>query len=130
MKFENPRIANLYKDVSDEQVARLLHFRAAHPYRRATINGANAHKRHPWEYIDAGRGNVVILLLPGALGLAEASWQTIAHLAARPGIRVISPSYAPTVTTMAEMVNGIAGILDHEGVGQARVMGGSAGGYC
>jgi len=121
--FENRRIARLYRGVPDEQVARLLQFRTAHPYRRVTIDGGD------WEYIDAGRGSMVILLLPGALGLAESSWQTIVHLAARPGIRVISPSYAPTVTTVAEMIDGIAGILDHEGVSLARVMGGSAGGY-
>jgi hypothetical protein len=66
VEFENPRVASLFQDVPHDQVARLPQFRAAHPCRCTTINGANADKRHSWEYIDAGQGNLVILLQPGS----------------------------------------------------------------
>ena len=65
-------------------------------------------------------------MLPGALGTAESSWQTIGHLAGH--YRVIAPSHPP-VATMAELVDGIALILEQEGVPHTHVLGGSYGGF-
>ena len=126
LRFDNPKIEKLYKDVPVEQVARLHRFRADYPHQRTTINGVE------WEYLDTGRGSRVLLILPGALGTAESGWQTIAHFAGLDGgarYRVISPCYLPTITTMAALVDGIAELLDRIGVSKAHVMGGSAGGF-
>ena len=118
-RFPSAQVAALYADVSPEQVAKLLDFRAAHPYRHITQSGTI------WPYIDAGRGAVPILLLPGAFGTAESAWQQIGPLAETR--RVLAPSYPP-VTTMAALVDGIAAVLRHAGVGTADVVGGSYGG--
>ena len=117
---ENQQIAKLYRDVPIEQVGRLKQFRADHPYTAAIINGVT------WPYIVAGRGDTAILILPGALGTGESSWSQIAHFAR--SYRVIAPSYPP-VTTMAELVDGIAEILNRETIGAAAVVGGSYGGF-
>lgn len=126
LRFENRKIAKLYKDVPVEQVERLHQFRADHPYQHTVISGVR------WQYVDAGKGSTTLLMLPGALATAESNWQTIAHFADRqdPGrYRVISPSYPPSITTMAELVDGVAGVLDKAGVSKADVLGGSAGGF-
>jgi lipase len=126
LKFDSPKVARLYKDVPTEQVERLHQFRADHPYRRVTINGA------AWEYIDAGHADRTVLILTGALGTAESSWQTIVHFADRlggPAYRAIAPSYPYTITKMGDLADGLAGLLDACGVEKADVVGGSAGGY-
>ena len=64
-----------------------------------------------------------MLLLPGALAAADSTWLTLPHFR----FRVIAPTYAP-VSTMAELVDRIAGILDCEGIRTAAVSGGSYGG--
>jgi pimeloyl-ACP methyl ester carboxylesterase len=66
------------------------------------------------------------LLLSGALTIPDISWTTIIDLAERR--RVIVPAYPP-VATMDALVEGIAAILDREGVEQVDVMGGSYGGF-
>jgi pimeloyl-ACP methyl ester carboxylesterase len=102
---------------------RVRKFREEHPLKRAVIAGQE------WEYIAAGpsrpEGDRALLLLPGALAVADSTWITLPHFEDR--FRVIAPTYAP-VSTMAELVDGIAGILDHEGIRTAAVSGGSYGG--
>jgi pimeloyl-ACP methyl ester carboxylesterase len=102
---------------------RVRKFREEHPLKRAVISGQE------WEYIAAGpsrpEGERALLLLPGALAVADSTWITLPHFEDR--FRVIAPTYAP-VSTMAELVDGIAGILDQEGIREAAVSGGSYGG--
>ncbi|HWM93754.1 MAG TPA: alpha/beta hydrolase [Thermoanaerobaculia bacterium] len=98
---------------------RVRRFREEHPLKRAAIGGQE------WEYIAAGRGERALLLLPGALAVADSTWLTLPHFEER--FRVIAPTYAP-VLTMAELADGIAGILDREGIQKAAVSGGSYGG--
>lgn len=98
---------------------RVRRFREEHPLKQAVISGQE------WEYIAAGQGERALLLLPGALGVADSTWITLPHF--EPRFRVIAPTYAP-VLTMAELVDGIAGILDREGIERAAVSGGSYGG--
>lgn len=98
---------------------RVRRFREEHPPKRAVVGGRE------WEYIAGGRGERALLLLPGALGVADSTWLTFPHFEDR--FRVIAPTYAP-VDTMAELVDGIAGILDREGIRSAAVSGGSYGG--
>lgn len=116
----SPKIAKLYKDVPGEQFEQFRQFRAVHPYKQAMIDGV------AWEYIAAGHGDEALLLLPGALGVPDMSWQHITHFAGR--YRVIAPSYSP-VKKMDTLVDGIAGILRREGVERAHVVGGSYGGF-
>ncbi len=98
---------------------RVRKFREEHPLKRVNVAGQE------WEYISAGQGERALLLLPGALAVADSTWITLPHHEER--FRVIAPTYAP-VPTMAELVDGIAGILDHEGIQEAAVSGGSYGG--
>lgn len=98
---------------------RVRKFRDEHPLTRAVIHGQE------WEYIAAGQGERALLLLPGALAVADSTWITLPHFEER--FRVIAPTYAP-VSTMAELVDGIAGILDRQGIRTAAVSGGSYGG--
>lgn len=118
-RLENRKVARLYRSVPAELVSRLHRFRAQYPYKHAAVSGTE------WHYIDTGSGEDVLLALSGAACIAEMSWLSIKHFAQRS--RVISPDY-PALNTMAGLVDGIAGILDQEGVRQAHVMGGSYGG--
>lgn len=121
LKFQDPKIAKLYKDVPAEAIEKLREFRATHTGKDAMIRGVD------WRYFDVGQGDTTLLILPGALGTAESSWQTICHFSER-GYRVIVPSYPHSTTTMNELADGIAGILDREGVPKAHILGGSYGG--
>ncbi|MBV7335515.1 hypothetical protein KFU94_46190 [Chloroflexi bacterium TSY] len=51
----------------------LTHFRSTHAYVSQMIHGIQ------WEYIRSGVGPETMLLLPGALGFGETSFQTILH---------------------------------------------------
>ena len=52
-RFENPKVAKLYKDVPPELVSRLHQFRTKYLYKRATVGGTE------WRYIDTGSGEQV-----------------------------------------------------------------------
>jgi pimeloyl-ACP methyl ester carboxylesterase len=93
-------------------------FRATHPVRRVT------HRRHEWRYYVAGRGEAV-LLLGGALGVAEFAFQQIRLL--EPHFRVLAPDYPP-VASLAELTGGLLSLLDAEHVAEVHVVGGSFGG--
>ncbi len=105
--------------VPPELAVRLQGFRARYPYRHVTIAGT------PWQHIDTALGRDVVLVLTGAAGVAEMSWQLIEHLAQRH--RVIAPDY-PALDTMAGLADGIAAVLDGARVTRAHVIGGSYGG--
>ena len=108
-----------YAGVPAELVARLERFRETHRYRAHEIAGTE------WRFIDAGRGDPPLLVLSGAACIAEISWTTIEHFAARQ--RVLAPDY-PAITANAALADGIAALLDREGVERAHVLGGSYGG--
>lgn len=97
----------------------LAAFRAAHAVRRLTHGGRE------WRYYAAGNGDDTVLLLGGALGLAEFSFQTIGLLS--PHARVVAPDYPP-VSSLDEMIDGLAALADAEGIPRAHVVGGSFGG--
>ncbi|MFN2567333.1 MAG: alpha/beta fold hydrolase [Gemmatimonadaceae bacterium] len=97
----------------------MARFRAAHAPRHVSRKGVE------WSYYAGGSGEQVILRLTGALGLAEFSFQQILLFEQR--FRVIAPDY-PAVTSLAEMIDGLIGILDAERVERAHVSGGSFGG--
>jgi pimeloyl-ACP methyl ester carboxylesterase len=103
----------------DKQGAELQKFSQAHPPKRVVVEDTEC------EYIDSGVGDEVILLLVGGLRMADASYRNIPML--DDDFRVITPSY-PTLNTMSALADGLAAILDHEGISAAHVLAGSFGG--
>ena len=121
---QDQRIARLYQNVPAEQLERLRRFRAAYPYKQTTVNSVD------WEYIDAGQGRIVLLILPGALGTAESAFLTISYFAEKADrYRVLAPSYPASITTMGDLVDGLARIMDQNTIAAACVIGGSYGGF-
>jgi len=99
-----------------------MRFRREHPLRNLLIDGVN------WEYLTAGDPpGQPMLLLPGALSIAESAWRTITLLD-RGKYRLIIPSYPPEVESMSGLADGVAGILAQEGIRTTYVLGGSYGG--
>ena len=98
---------------------RLEAFRRTHPYREVQVAGRR------WRYVVGGQGERALLLLPGSL-VPELFFIPIEAL--ERDSRVIVPAYA-AVPTMAELVAGVAAILDAEGIKRVDVIGSSFGGY-
>ncbi len=109
----------LYAKVPSEQVARLKEFRLTHPYKQLLVGDAE------WQYISCGQGKETLLLLPGALSVGESLFPLIN--AFEKEYRIIAPSYTLSLT-MAGLCDGLARILEAEGVDRAHVAGGSYGG--
>jgi pimeloyl-ACP methyl ester carboxylesterase len=109
----------IYATVPAEQVSRLEEFRRTHPLKRLAFAGVQ------WEYIACGRGDQVLLVLPGALSVAESTFPLIT--AFENEYRIVAPSYALS-QTMTGLCEGIANILAVEDVNRAHVIGGSYGG--
>ena len=115
-----PQIAALYARVPEDRLEEFQAFRRGFPYKDLTHDGV------AWSYLTGGQGEVPLLVLSGALAIPDISWTTIVSLASLR--RVIVPAY-PAVSTMDALVDGIAAILDREGVEQVDVIGGSYGGF-
>ncbi|WP_052500461.1 alpha/beta fold hydrolase [Arthrobacter sp. SPG23] len=104
--------------------AELRAFRAAHPYRSLTVDGVE------WKYVsgqasqEAAETGPALLVLGGGFSFGESAFRTITAFESR--FRVIAPSY-PAVRTMAEVLTGIAAVLDAEGIQSANVFGHSLG---
>jgi pimeloyl-ACP methyl ester carboxylesterase len=109
-----------YRNVPRQKFDQLVRFRAAHPGRDTSAQGVK------WEYIASGRGAEALLILPGLLGIGEMSFQHVR--AFETDYRVIVPSYPCELATMNQLADGIAAILDADGLQQAHVLGGSYGG--
>ncbi len=110
----------LYANVAPAKIAALRAFRQTHPLKTLKVDGTN------WEYISAGSGEQTILFLHGMTGAADIWWQQISHF--EPDYRVIAVTY-PALDTLAEMEQGVLGILEAEGVNQFNLVGTSLGGY-
>ena len=118
--LSSPKIAPLYARVPASRLEAFQAFRQNFPYKEMVRDGLS------WPYLGGGQGDPSLLLLSGALAIPDISWITIANLAKTR--RVIVPAYPP-VTTMDALVDGIAAVLEQEGIDQAHVMGGSYGGF-
>ena len=79
----------------------------------------------PWHYITAGMAAETLLLLHGGLRIAETAFVYVQIFEG--SYRVIVPTYPP-LRTMAEVTDGLAALLDTEGVDQSLVLGQSYGG--
>lgn len=108
--------------VTDSRLsARYNNFRAEHPPVAVSIDG------HRWIYRTGGSAtNPTVLLLPGALGRSETSFEYIDAL--KQDLHVIAPGYPGTMQNMTELVDCLAGLLTACGVDQTHVVGGSFGG--
>lgn len=82
-------------------------------------------KQHDWEYIDCGSGDRTLVVVPGGLRRPQVGWRLMTELEKH--FRIVAPSY-PLVCTMGELVEGVVGILDHEGIHSFAVLGSSYGG--
>jgi pimeloyl-ACP methyl ester carboxylesterase len=91
--------------------------RARHPLEQVTIDG------HTWPYVAAGCGDDVLLLLPGAMGEADTSFQYI--LALQDQHRVLSLSYPATIDSLVLLLGGLRHVLAALAITQAHVVGGS-----
>ena len=98
----------------------MCRFRATHPCQTFSAGKSR------WPYLVGGNGDEAVLLLPGALGRGETSFQYITALEAR--YRVIAPSYPPGEDTIAALADGAASLLAAHGLERAHVVGGSFGG--
>jgi len=102
----------IYRDVPTDRRERLRRFRARHPPSHLAIGGVT------WAYIAAGQGEQALLILGGAMSTAETSFR---HIERYEGVyRVISPSYPP-LGSLAPALDGLAAILDAEGIARAHV---------
>lgn len=110
---------SIYAEVPPEQRERLKTFRATHSGSHAVVNGVE------WEYIACGQGETAILWLVGGLRVADAAYRSIPLL--ENYFRIIAPTY-PQVNSMNELTDGLAGLLEHEGLQKAHVLSGSFGG--
>lgn len=113
-----PDFDTIYANVPIERVEWLRHFRATHPYTHRSIDGVD------WQYIACGQGEQTLLLLSGALSVGESAFERITELEGT--YRIISPSYPP-VGKIVPVVDGLAAILEAEGVSRAHVFGHSLG---
>ncbi|HBL25322.1 MAG TPA: hypothetical protein DD490_00630 [Acidobacteria bacterium] len=114
------RLAAIYRDVPAADREGFERFRRDHPLQAVERNGVT------WEYRTGGSGDRTLLFFPGAQGTGEAAWGTLDHFT--PRFRWIAPSY-PAVPTMAELADGVAALLDREGLGSVDVVAGSYGGF-
>jgi pimeloyl-ACP methyl ester carboxylesterase len=100
---------------------RLEAFQRSYPYWEIALDGVT------WRYRMGGVENAAtVLLLPGATLVPDPFFIVIEWLGRR--YQVIAPAYPPA-RSMAELVAGVAAILDEERIRTAYVVGSSFGGY-
>jgi pimeloyl-ACP methyl ester carboxylesterase len=116
----NPKIEELYAGVPAEEMRKYRAFCDAYPYRSIRYRGIE------WPYLISSTGGEPLLILSGALTHPDISWNSIAHFGEK--YRIVVPAY-PAVRTMDELCDGMASVLQHEGIDRAHVMGGSYGGF-
>ena len=105
--------------VTSDLRRQLAAFRAAHPPRRAVLNGTE------WTYLAGGSGSRALLILPGAAGRPDLAFRQMTDL--EPDFRILAACYPP-LHSMTALVDDLAALLDHEDIAQAHVLGGSYGG--
>ncbi|HEY1015929.1 MAG TPA: alpha/beta hydrolase [Herpetosiphonaceae bacterium] len=97
--------------------AQLDQFRATRQPRARRIAG------HDWELIRAGAGAEALLLLPGGLAVAETAFRSICHFENR--YVTLAITYPETIHRLDELISGLLGLLDAEGLATVSVVGGS-----
>lgn len=100
--------------------ARLAGFRAGHRYRTLDVDGVH------WRYLAGGSGEQTVLLPSGGTRVPDMYLLLIDAL--ERDFRVLAPAY-PAGAGIDGLSDGLAAILDAEGVKQADVLGSSFGGF-
>jgi pimeloyl-ACP methyl ester carboxylesterase len=114
-------VSDYYRDVPAEVLEKYHTFRQEYPLRQASIEGIT------WEYILAGHpSGQPLVVLPGGLGTAESSWRMLTQLDPH-SYRLVCPSYPGQIGTMSDLADGLAKILQQEGISSAYVVGGAYG---
>ena len=113
-----PTREDIYRDVPAEQRDELFRFRDTHASKRITARGAT------WDYIVSGQGTQAVVVLGGALSTAETAYRTITRW--EPAYRVLAPSY-PRQRRLFQVMDGVADLMDAEGITSAHVYGHSLG---
>lgn len=114
------KLNKIYRKVPQDQKERLFKFRSLHPLQHLTRNG------YDWEYISSGHGKETLVLLPGGIRFGEAWFSLIAAM--EDEFHIIAPTYPP-VTKMADLADGIIGMLESERIQKANLLGASLGGW-
>jgi len=98
----------------------LAAFRSNHAVHTHAVAG------HVWDVIASGTGERTVVLLPAAGGSAESQFQLISAFEAE--VRVLSIGCPATLTTVRQVVDGIAMLLEEYGVSRCVLFGHSLGG--
>lgn len=98
----------------------LRHFRMTHTYKYINVNGVR------WRYLRNGKGKETILLLPGAPGICETSFQHILLLERT--FNVLSVIYPADAKSMNRIIDGLRAILAVEHIDRVHIVGTSYGG--
>jgi pimeloyl-ACP methyl ester carboxylesterase len=98
----------------------LREFRATHSVFTRAISG------HVWDLIDGGQGEPALVLLPGGGGSAESQFHLISLFEKH--VRVLSIGCPATVTSIGEVVQGLARVLDEHEIARCFLLGHSLGG--
>jgi len=110
-----------YRSVPQDVLALYEHFRQDHPFKQGEINGVK------WEYIlSGGPTSQPLLLLPGGLGTAESAWRIITRLDPAK-YYLVCPGYPDQVGSMIGLSDGIAEILQQEGIQSVYLISGAYG---
>lgn len=104
-------------DAATDHHQLLRDFRRAHPPIRRVIHGVT------WSYLAGGVGERCVVLLPGALGVADTAFHYMLAFAGH--YRVLSLDYPPASRQLDQLLAGLALLLDAEGVDQVQLVGGS-----
>lgn len=95
----------------------LRDFRRTYPLHTQVIAGVT------WSYLAGGVGEGAVLLLPGALGVADTAFHYM--LAFAPRYRVLSVDYPPALHKVDALLCGLATLLEREELGPVHLVGGS-----
>lgn len=108
----------IYARVPEEQVERLLEFRMGHPFQHIRLDDVE------WDYLFCGSGADALLILGGGGSRGDSPIQLISRLEGH--LRLLSPSY-PQVQRVEAVVDGLAELLQAEGIAKTHVYGHSLG---
>jgi pimeloyl-ACP methyl ester carboxylesterase len=113
---------DIYKNAPRHQVDELLEFRSTHPVQQRSIDGIE------WNYILSGTGSETIVIMGGPLSTPEMYYRSILNL--EQDYRVLSLSYS-VFDRIDNFIDGLAKLLDLEGIGRFHLRGISLGaGIC
>jgi pimeloyl-ACP methyl ester carboxylesterase len=120
--MENRAFDAIYQKVPLHQVDELLEFRSTHPIQQRLIDGVE------WKYILSGTGSETIVIMGGPLSTPEMHYRSILNL--EQDYRVLALSYS-IFDRIDNFLDGLAKLLDLEGIGRFHLRGASLGaGIC